>query len=48
MCYKILLLGILATGWALWLFINANKEGTGTDKNTVELMDINLTESILI
>ena len=47
MCYKVVLMAVLTTGWAIWLLMYTNKEGTDADK-TVELMDINLTEKILI
>ena len=48
MCYKVIIIGILGTAWALWIFINENKKGNGNNETTLELMDINITETILI
>ena len=50
MCYKVIVIAILGAALAIWLFLSANETGINgnSEINTLELMDINISETILI
>lgn len=53
MCYKVIVIAILGTAMALWIFISANKTGINSNSkiNTLEYTDLdigNISETVLI